>query len=188
MIIIIFYNNSIGDNMELKDSIKELDSGNTKVFGDLARKIEELKTVEYVLGIHQLINTIKEIHKKNKIKDLQANIFINDNGDGLYYFSVDVYKVKDSEKEMFSPAITSERKEIRKFNEKLNDALERLNPKASWVGEILEDSVTLELAEPECSNIESWFLNESVAPMYSAAILDLGLKDKPKENTKKMKL
>lgn len=174
--------------MKLKDSIKELDSGNTKVFGDLARKIEELKTMEYVLGVHQLINTIKEIHKKNKINDLQANIYINDNGDGLHYFSVDVYKAKDPESEMFSPAITSERKEIRKFNEKLNDALERLNPKSAWVGEILEDSVTLELSEPECSSIEGWFLNESVAPMYSAAILDLGLKDKSQEKTKKMKL
>lgn len=174
--------------MNLKEDIREIEKGNLKVFDELDNQIEELKLKKYILGVKNVIRTVEMIHKNNKIEDLCGNIFVSYNGSGEYYFSSDVYVSNSSNHLLVEKTNVFDKKTVMKFGNELNEALHRLFPEEKWMGELINESVTIDFSHKDCNKLEEWFLSDKVLPIYNNAKLDSELKEAKPQPPRKLKV
>lgn len=173
--------------MELKDSIKELSNGNGKVLGDIARKIKELQTDEYILNVHLIKNTLLKIASDNKIPDLMVLINKNYSNRG-FYFTSEVCLV-DGVEELYSKENSKLKKEINNMDQMLSIAVDGVyatSDKWLGVGDPINELV-IDLSNPITTEVEDWFFSKELRVKYDAANLAIEFEDKEKNTVKPKK-
>ena len=174
--------------MNLKESIKAINSGDLKIFDDLDSQIEKIQLEKYLLAVHNFVETVKKANKNNK-DDLCMTINLYSYGPKLPYFSSNIYKSNKDELLVGKKNNGVKKPEVKVVIKEISEALLKLTPTdRKWIGTLNDDNLTLNLNDKDLEGLEKYFLNEELLPIYNSAKLDTELSENLPVQSKKPKL